>query len=103
MTAPAAAHRGPIRPTSAETNMQAAALQQGGKPAEVLVKAARDLIVLEAISRSTGAPYVRREAEQARSRVQQHALRAGVHVTELGSTLSESAVTAARLLARYLH
>lgn len=105
MTAPAAPHRGPIRPTSLESAMQAAALVSGGKPAEVLVKAARDLIVLEALWRATGSgsnDRVRNEAEQARSRFQQHALRAGVHVSELGDTLPASAISAARLLARHL-
>lgn len=102
MTAPAAAHRGPIRPTSSEAACQAAALQVGGKPAEVLVKAARDLIVLEALSRATGSPGRRTEADRARARFHQHAIGAGVHVSELGWTLEESAITAARLLARYL-
>lgn len=44
----------PVRPTSSECDMQTRALEQGGKPVEVLVKAARDLIVTAAIYEHAG-------------------------------------------------
>jgi len=104
MTAPPLrTNRHLIRPTATEFAAQAVALDHGGKPAEVLVKAARDLVVVEAVWRATGSgPAHRHEAEAARTRFAQHALGAGVHVTELGATVSETAIAAARILARYL-
>lgn len=54
MTRPIKQRTPPIHPTSSEYALQAKALEQGGKPAEVLVKAARDLLVAAAIYRETG-------------------------------------------------
>lgn len=107
MTATPVPHRTPpIHPTSSEYSAQAAALERGGKPAEVLVKAARDLVVAAAIYQAAGPGTngVRRYVlDAAAVRFRKHAnaaLSAGEHPAIAGGP-ELLAVTAAQVLALY--
>lgn len=95
----------PVRPTSSESAMQARALAEGGKPAEVLVKAARDLIVAAAIYEHAGSGpngAHRYSMEAAGTRFANHAISTGTLRPSDLLEISARIGHAARLLCRYL-
>jgi hypothetical protein len=93
-------HQLSARPTSLEMDVQRAALAVGGKRAEVLVKAARDLVVLSAIADATGDASLRHHLGPVLARFQQYAVLAGVPPLDLAP--SGARHQAALILARYL-
>lgn len=93
-----------FRPTSAEIAAQVRAFEEGGKPLEVLVKAARDVVLAGALYASEGpGPHgVRRFTfETMATRFRAFAVTTGDLPADNKGSAEDTARTATEVLARY--